>query len=360
MKVLHLIDSLGLGGAERLLSDIVNGIGSIEHHVVILNGPDTLRPELPAHCRFTNLNRTSYRQVFSKARQLRNYINEHGIELVHSHLYFSNIIARIGTPRHIPLFNSLHVVSSLDNYNKNRLSLVLDKLTYRKRHHIIAVSKVVMDDFDKWVGLKSPSTVLYNFIDDRYFGHEPKKSFGALPLRLVAVGNLRYQKNFPYLLEAFKKMPSNVTLDIYGEGPLREELQSVIEQHNLNVTLKGTHSGMYSVLPRYDAYVMSSFFEGQPLSLLEAIGCGLPALLSDVPVLREVTGEHAEYFQLGDPEDLVRIVTGILDGSVNIYKHTEPALQKISAFARKEIYFRHLLDLYSAVSVKPAMAAPTL
>jgi glycosyltransferase involved in cell wall biosynthesis len=163
---------------------------------------------------------------------------------------------------------------------------------------------------------------LYNFIEDRFFGHPPKKELSKEGLKLVAVGTLRYQKNYPYLIEAFKKMPANVSLHIYGDGPYREQLQKDIEAFGLNITLKGSQKEIQNILPAYDAFVMSSFFEGQPLALLEAIACGLPALLSDIPVLREVTGENALYFDLADPEDLVRKVQAILNREVDITRFT--------------------------------------
>ena len=84
---------------------------------------------------------------------------------------------RLATPRKIPLYNCIQNISSMASYTANRLSLYLEKLTYTKRHHIIAVSKVVLDDFDQWVGLKGRSTVLYNIIGDEFFTASPKLSF---------------------------------------------------------------------------------------------------------------------------------------------------------------------------------------
>jgi hypothetical protein len=163
VRVLHLIDSLTLGGAERLLVDAINGLPEMEHHVVVLNGPERLRPELPSACRFLNLNRKSNTELYTKSRIVRKYIKENKIDLVHSHLFFASVVARLGTPRQVPLLNTLHVISSLDNYTKSRLALYLEKLTYRKRHHIIAVSQEVLNDFDKWVGVKGKGTVLVQF-----------------------------------------------------------------------------------------------------------------------------------------------------------------------------------------------------
>lgn len=348
-KILHIIDSLGRGGAERLLVDILNNLKNFEHHLIILNDPEKLTEELNTDVRFLNLHQNSHWDLFKNAWIVRKYIRNNKIDLVHSHLYFSNILARLAVPASMPLFNSLHVISSLDNYSKNKLTLYLDRLTYRKRHNIIAVSNEVLNDYDQWVGLKGAATVLFNFIDDAFFQvGRPGAATSAATLKLVAVGNLRYQKNYWYLVEVFKHLPDTVTLDVYGEGSLRQELEEEIERYKLNIKLKGSQKQLYKILPAYDAFIMSSFFEGQPLSLLEGIACGLPAILSDIPVLREVTAEHALYFDLSNPMDLVNKLKAILHGELSIDQNVEPALARISSFAKKEIYLHKLRQLYTS------------
>jgi glycosyltransferase involved in cell wall biosynthesis len=264
---------------------------------------------------------------------------------VHSHLFFSSLIARIATPKRIPVINSIHVIQSLDSYSRNKIAIYLEKLTYRKRHHIIAVSDTVLKDFDKWIGLKGSSEVLYNFIRDEFYVERIKSKLNLHPFRMVAVGYLKFQKNYQYVIEAFKHMPPNVTLDIYGGGDTTG-YQEQIDKHKLNIRLLGSHNELYKILPEYDAYLMCSLFEGQPLSLLEAIASGLPAILSDIPVLREVTAENAIYFDLNNPKDLANKVERIINGEIDILKHVKPALDRIKLFAKKDIYLRKLDNVY--------------
>lgn len=354
-----MIDSLGTGGAERLVVDVIKGLPQYDHHLILLNGPETLCEELPPGCRVTNLHRQQRTEMYSNSRTVKRYILEQKINLVHAHLFFSYITARLATPRRVSLLNSIHIISSLDNYANSRAALWLDKLTYRKRHHIVAVSEAVLQDFDEWVGLKGEGTVLYNFIRDDFFTAHRKERINKQPLRLVAMGTLRLQKNYPYLLEAFRHLPPNVTLDVYGSGPLHQELQAKIVQHNLPVRLCGNQKGVHRILPDYDAFVMCSHFEGQPLALLEAVASGLPALLSDIPVLREVTGEHAIYFDLNNPLDFVAKVQGVLNGEIDLLKNVEPARQRINSFAHKETYLKALTSLYES-KLNPQPSGPRL
>jgi glycosyltransferase involved in cell wall biosynthesis len=345
-RILHMIDSLGVGGAEKLLVGIINELADFENHVLILRGPEILLPELEGIQSFHNLQAPSLTRALPKVWDLRQHLKKHGIDIVHSHLFACNVMARLAAPKSVKVINSIHAVSSQANYNITRTALPMEKLTYKKRHHIICVSQTVLDDFDKYAGLKGPSTVLYNFIERVYFPVKPKTEFSREGLKLVAVGNLRHQKNYPYLVEAFKQLPKNISLDIYGEGPLRGELQAEIDAYGLNIRLCGLRNNLYELLPQYDMFVMSSHFEGQPVSLLEAMACGLPALLSDIPVLREVGGEKAIYFSISDTGEFVRRITEIQQGRYDLAAMSAYSADFATTHAQKDQYMNRLRNIY--------------
>ncbi|ANE52463.1 hypothetical protein SY85_20255 [Flavisolibacter tropicus] len=349
-----MIDSLGLGGAEQLLVAIINDLHEFEHHIIILNDPEDLNQEITVDHQLVNLHMASHLKLFTQAKKVRQYIQQNGIDIVHSHLYFSNILARLAVPATVPLFNSLHTISSLDNYCKHKLTLYIDQWTYRKRHHIVAVSKQVLDDYKQWVGLKGAATVLNNFIDDEYFQAPAKKTISTHPLRLVAIGNLKEVKNYRYLVEAFKHLSNDVTLDIYGEGALRPTLEKEIENSHLPIRLMGAQNQLHKVLPTYDAFIMSSLFEGGPLTLLQAAACGLPAIISDIPRFHDVMDDHAVFFSLQNPMDLVGKINAILKGELSILDHVKPALEHIRRFAKKETYLAKLRQLYQSKLLHPS------
>jgi glycosyltransferase involved in cell wall biosynthesis len=345
--ILHIVDSLAHGGAETLLITLLkNLLSEYELHLIVLGKPHTLLSSIPAGVNLTLLNFKTFRDIPKCAMFIRRYIKRKEISVVHSHLYWSNVISRIATPRQIPVFNCIQNISSQASYTVNRLSLYLDRFTYRKRHNIIAVSQVVLNDFDQWVGLKGKSIVLYNIIGDEFFTAAPKVSFTGEKIRLVAVGNLRKQKNYPYLLSAFRSMPPHVSLDIYGVGPLEDSMRREIDAHKLNIRLRGLQTNMHEVLRNYDAYVMCSTHEGLSLALMEAMSSGLPAFLSDIQVQRESAGNAAVYFDLNNPLDFVK---KLLDTFSDVEKLKQMSLQGIeraAMLARKDNYIRKLEALY--------------
>lgn len=349
-KILHVIDSLGVGGAEKLLVGIINELKDFENHLLIFRGPETLRPEMHGLASFENMRSPSLKRSLTMVPAVRRLIRSKGVDLIHSHLYESNIMTRLAAPSGVPVFNSIHAVSSLASYNESRLSYWLEKLTYKKKHRIIGVSHTVLDDFNKYIGIKGPATVLYNFIEDVFFENAPKQSFNRSALKLVAVGNLRHQKNYPYLLEAFRHLPKNISIDVYGEGTLREELQSEIDRHGLNIHLKGLRDDLHRVLPQYDLFVMCSHFEGQPVSLLEAMACGLPSALSDIPVLREVgQAASALYFDLSNPRSLANKIMEVSGGQHDLAAMSEKGYRFSFEHAKKTEYMNQLQSLYLSI-----------
>jgi glycosyltransferase involved in cell wall biosynthesis len=111
--------------------------------------------------------------------------------------------------------------------------------------------------------------------------------------------------------------------------------------------LKGLKSNLYDILPQYDVFVMSSHFEGQPVALLEAMACGLPALLSDIPVLKEVGRASALYFDLADPEDFVTRVKEVANRQHYLEAMSQQGYQFALEHARKDSYMNKLKSLYT-------------
>lgn len=355
-NVLHVIDTLGVGGAEKLLVGIVNGLEQFNHHVVYLNGSDELAKNLSPDCRLLNLHMRSKKDTLRCVLRLKQYIRENKIEIVHSHLVMATTIARLACSKKIPLFTTLHSLLGSRFFKKgNTWQRMVEKITYKKRHHVIAVSGNVLRDYDNAIGIKGSYTILPNFVENDFFANEPRRMSFNGTLRLVSVGNLKAPKNYSFLVEAFKELPKGIHLDIYGDGPLKEELQKEIDEHKLNIRLCGLKNNVHELLRQYDLFVMSSTVEGHPIALLEAMASGMPAIVSDIPVLKEATGEKALYFSLDNTKDFVKQITAIANHQVDLDVYARANLETVKAFASKERYMFLLKNLYaeSLLSEKP-------
>ena len=111
--------------------------------------------------------------------------------------------------------------------------------------------------------------------------------------KFLAIGRLTSQKGFDLLIKAmsiFAKANNSHTLDIIGEGPDKRRLSRLVKKHNLSdrVNINEIKEDLREVYLSYDAFLMSSRYEGFGLVTLEAMECGLPVIAFDIPANREL------------------------------------------------------------------------
>jgi glycosyltransferase involved in cell wall biosynthesis len=351
VKILYVIDGLPLGGTENQLLSLLPDLAR-EHEIVLVTLKDNDRPglgELPVAKRYS-LGLRRHRELFGAVRKLKRIIADEQPDLVRAQLYWSSVAARLATPKSIPLIFSLHSTLSADGYSKNKALLWLEKLTYGSRHIVLGVSNHVLADFHQHVGIKGPAEVLINFVRPEFLGKKREgRPFGPA-YRAVAVGNLKPVKNYRYLLKALRELPRDIQLDIYGEGSERPALEREIAATGVNVRLMGVREDMWNVLPDYDLFVMPSHYEGCPNAVLEAMAVGLPALLSDIPVMHEVSNENALFFDPKEPATLASAINRILGDEVDLAGMAARGIDLVRANHVKEHYVERLNGLYASVA----------
>jgi glycosyltransferase involved in cell wall biosynthesis len=351
MKVLHVIDSLGRGGAETLLVGVIKATPELNHVIVSLKPLNEFSEELTGY-KIYFLNVQWYHSLPKIVYQLKQIIVQNKVDVVHAHLFWSIIASRLACPRNTRLINSYHAVLYGQTSGKYPFyARLLDKFTYYNKVITLCVSDEVRKNIKENIGIKQNVYVLHNFIENEFYNNFPLKQKKAGLLKFVAVGNLKKDKNYEVILEAFTKLNVHakdaICLDIYGKGPLLEDLLNKCREKNIsNIHLKGSVRNISEVLLGYDVYIISSTSEGFGLAVIEAMAVGLPAIVSDIPTLREVTGGYALYFDPLSADDLTQKISLLLSGSVDVATLAEQG----HAFAKKytkKSYLKELLHFYS-------------
>jgi glycosyltransferase involved in cell wall biosynthesis len=161
-----------------------------------------------------------------------------------------------------------------------------------------------------------PSTVIFNFVAP--FQGEPVVD--ESPADLVTVGVLEPTKNHRYLLDVLaqaKHAGRAVTLDIFGEGPLRGDLERQIVSLGLGeqVRLRGFRPDVCSFLPGYRAYAHASYSESSSLTIIESMSAGLPILAGNIGPISELfdDGVEGRFWPLDDPARAAATLVDFLD-----------------------------------------------
>ena len=166
----------------------------------------------------------------------------------------------------------------------------------------VVLTKAAMEEYNRRFP-KSKNIHIYNPVDPELFIHNGEYSEACK--KIISVGRLRPQKNFDRMLDiAAEVLPSldGWTWDVYGEGELREHLQEKRDTLGLHdrVTFMGQVGDLYDRYQEYAFMVMTSDYEGFPMTLLEGAANKLPLVAFDVPtgpseiIVSEVNGYLCE------------------------------------------------------------------
>lgn len=296
VKVLYLIDSLSVGGAEKLLLNLVNHIdhSRFELYVCCLK---TLRGNALAE-QFSKLSSPVYvvnrknlydpRVILDVAR----YIRSQAIDIIHTHLTDADIIGRIaGWSTGRPVISTLHNVPQA--YDKKRFDRrILGRFTARYlAHTLVPVAPRVSELFiQEWRIPKDRLQTICNGIRVEDYvdisPRRPRRHENAGPV-ITNIGRLTPQKAQHHLLDAavlvLEQYP-NARFMIVGQGHLLPQLTKRAEVLGISghVTFAGLRHDIPNILADTDIFVLSSLWEGLPLTAIEAMAAACPVVLTDV------------------------------------------------------------------------------
>jgi glycosyltransferase involved in cell wall biosynthesis len=303
--VLHVVNNLGTGGAERLvveLADLATKRG-LEARIAVLGPTPAASPvladalsrgievvQLGAH-------RFDPRVIHRLRREARR------ADVVHAHLFPAFYVASlVRGPR---LVVTEH--SPTNSRRARRALRPIERWVYRRYDARAAISASVAESLEQHldlIGLPRQVTVVANGIRlDRYRPAAADEPSGQL--RLVAVGTLDDRKNLGAAIRAVAEVPG-VALTVVGDGPQRRRLETLAAATGAPVSFLGMRDDVPRILRQHDALVMTSTYEGFGLVAVEAMATGLPVLAPALPGLGDVVGEAGLLHRPGDHDALVR------------------------------------------------------
>jgi glycosyltransferase EpsF len=297
-RVLQVVGSLNVGGAENMVvaathelvrmgfvvDFLVFGeqVGALEPQVTDL-GCRVLRTDAPA-----TIGRMRF--VGSLAEMLR---REGPFDVVHSHVNFASGLvltaaARAGVPVRVAHSHSASDPSrgmKAKLYSAGSRGLIFKHSTVLAACGNDAGQHMFGDRWRRQGVVIRNGVVLEPLLEGRGFSHDVRRELGLSPdtLLLGSIGRIVESKNHAFLLTMMEEgRHEDVHLVVVGEGPLRHELESRVGRAGLSgrVSFLGLRRDVPRILSALDFVVMPSYFEGLPLTLVEAQAAGTPALVS--------------------------------------------------------------------------------
>ena len=194
---------------------------------------------------------------------------------------------------------------------------VMTPLAVRTSQAVITVSEFSKREILRFYPFLQPERihVVYGAVDTERFRCQTSSitpPTTSAPF-VLAVSSLDPRKNFPRLVQAFHHV-RDCSLCIVGSHNRVFTDDAGANRTAANIKYLGRVSDdeLVSLYNQASCFIFPSLYEGFGLPPLEAMACGCPVLVSDIPVLREVCGTAAQYFNPLDPDDILRTITQYL------------------------------------------------
>lgn len=295
-KYLFLITGMPMGGAERVMATLANEFVAKGHEVRLVTLKKAISAyELDERIEFIggNSDATSSNFILRKIQIIyaaiksvifyRRQLKDYKPDMILSFLTNTNLLAVINN---CISFKKCPVVISerCDPRTRSKLLIKLCNKVYPLADAIVCQSKVIENYFLE-KNPKAFTAVIANPVNEECINI---KEITERQKKVVAVGRLNSQKNYDLLIEAFYDIEKNYPdykLEIYGQGPEKDRLQSKIDRLDLSdkILLMGTKQNVMTHVADAELYVMSSDFEGFPNALVEAMASGIPVISTDFP-----------------------------------------------------------------------------
>lgn len=315
MRILQLVSSLGIGGAERFVTDLCVELVNTGHEVTLLvldravniGKSSTYENKLLSYLKSNNVTvffveGSGRKNPFNVYSNLAATIKKSKPDVIHSHLLIWSIYLSVINKKIKHVFTQ-HI---------DRLKApVFHKLLRYRIDSYISICDQATEKFEAVIKKDKIHQVANGINIDNFFNS--KKITIENKVKFVTVSRLSSQKNHNLIIDAVNKLTFNgiynFQVDIIGQGELEKQLKDKVERLQLNkyIVFYGARSDIPDILASNHVFLLPSKFEGFSISLIEALASGIKIIASDVGGNSEILG-YGKFGCLIPADDLQALV----------------------------------------------------
>ena len=335
MKIIEILPELDIGGVERHVIDLSNELAERGHSVLVVSAGGKMRRQLSdkVEHRALPVQKKSLYTGYSCVRQISKWIRTEDWQIIHAHSRVPAFIAWWSSHKTgIPWVYTAHACYSL---NAGIMPL-------KHADSLICVSDTVRDHLRGYI--PPNSAVITNAMP------LPKVKWQYKPsdtVRFLFVGRLTRIKGLQTVIEALALLQDhNWTLDVLGDGPMREELEELTAELGLknNVTFHGYSDQADLFMSKSSCLLFPSYTEGMPLTLARAVQIGIPVIASNIPPVVEMAGTAENLLPPGDIEAWRDAIREFLETNVHKLSISPSSIRDIRKMVNDvEMIYQQLL-----------------
>lgn len=325
MKVFHVLRSSNVGGATEHLKLLLEGTRkTLENYVFACPGDEfSSFKKLCGENRVFSL--TS--KVLRNNSLIRKEVEKLRPDIVHMHGRGASIDVRVSErypfkPRFVYTLHGFHIEGDnvlarmLYSHFENRHYSFVDRFIHVSESEKEAFRGIIRQ-YNETKHIVIPNAVKH-LPEENYYTSQEVGNTISIPevkkllldkdcIKFICIARLSYQKGIDILIKSFSdflsKTIKKAILVVVGDGPEKNSCKEQIEKLGLtnNVFLAGKIENARKLLKAFDVFVLTSRWEGMPLTILEALDAGLPVIATDVPGIRDVSAPCPQVI-LSNPE----------------------------------------------------------
>lgn len=359
IRVLHLVDSGGLYGAEKMLLSLVQEQvkQGLEPMILSAGEPGVGEKHIEAEAKKKGLPVTTWRMKpglnLKESWRILNWAQRNHYNLLHSHGFKFNVLLGLypARVRRIKIVSTIHGYVHAKRFSKMWLYECLDRFVLRRMDGIVLVGSNMKKEITSVNPKKTVIRTIENGIDIsavRRKGEEKLEPtisgfISQVSPVFIGIGRLSREKGFDQLIEALscvkEKLP-RAGLILAGDGKQKEYLLELVKKNGCSdsVIFTGYYDNVPSLLNNADALVMPSLTEGLPITLLEAMAIKTPVIASSVGEIPAVLGfgSGGRVLEKGTVEEIKDAMIEVIE------QPNDTANFKNWAFARVEECFSNV------------------
>lgn len=320
MKVIAmLIPDFSMGGAEKMVAQLSSKIDktSFEVHIIVLrkklNNSIEELIEDKVHVHYLNKN---YGFNFNTLISCYKLLKRIKPNLIHTHIQSFVYCVPYLLLHNIKMLHTVHNVPEKEAKGFRRF--LLKTLIKLKKAIPVGISDTITDQIRNLYSTSNVETV-YNPVDESIFYPKLNVKDDKI-IHFISIGRLVEQKNYKLLVETFQELLCEINfadLTVLGDGNLKDELLDLIEDKNRNkIHFLGNKSNVADYLRKSDVFILTSIYEGLPMTILEAISVGLPIICTDVGGNKDIVTNNGILVDSNCKNDLILAMKKILDDNL--------------------------------------------
>ena len=329
MKITFITSTLHSGGSERVMSLLANALSERGYviEIICLNRHEVFYPIVKTvQIRFAEEECNS-KFIGNKMVWLRKHILNVQPDVVIAFMvevYCVTLATMVGLK--IPVISS----ERIDPHFFGKAKGFLRWLLLRRTTHLVVQTEQIKSFYSSKIQKKT--TIMPNPVTNDVFNIS---SIVKKEKRIIAVGRLAYQKNYPLMFQAFASLADefpDYKLIVFGEGPQREELEKEILRLGMEgrILMPGRTDRIIDELNKSQLFCMSSDYEGMSNAMLEAVCMGVPVVTTDVSGARDLVIDSKGGFVV-EKRDLCQF-----ENAIKMLLKDKERMKEMSAFNREK------------------------